>query len=77
MSVAHRVVGQPLPRMDAPGKVTGTAVYAADFALPGMLVGRVVRSREPHARLVRVDTSRAAAIAPEARAPFTQRPATL
>lgn len=62
MSAALRVVGRPLPRMDAPGKVTGTAVYAADFALPGMLVGRVVRSREPHARLLRVDTSRAAAM---------------
>ena len=29
-----RVVGRSLPRMDAPGKVTGTAVYAADFTLP-------------------------------------------
>ena len=39
-----RVVGKPLPRVDAPGKVSGTAVYAADFALPGMLCGRVLRS---------------------------------
>ena len=54
-----RVVGHSLPRMDAPGKVTGSAVYAADFALPGMLFGKVLRSREPHARLVRVDGSRA------------------
>ena len=60
MNDATRVVGRSLPRMDAPGKVTGTAVYAADFALPGMLYGRVLRSREPHARLVRIDTSRAA-----------------
>jgi CO/xanthine dehydrogenase Mo-binding subunit len=45
--------------MDAPGKVTGSAVYAADFALPGMLFGKVLRSREPHARLVRVDVARA------------------
>ena len=59
MSVARRVVGRSLPRFDAPGKVTGTAVYAADFALPGMLYGRVLRSREPHARLVRLDTRRA------------------
>ena len=55
-----RVVGHSLPRMDAPGKVTGTAVYAADFALPGMLYGGVLRSREPHARLLRIDPSRAA-----------------
>ena len=37
--------GSSLPRMDAPGKVTGAAVYAADFALPGMLYGDVLRSR--------------------------------
>ena len=35
------MVGQSLPRIDAPGKVTGTPVYAADFALPGMLYGTV------------------------------------
>jgi CO/xanthine dehydrogenase Mo-binding subunit len=60
MSATTRVVGHPLPRIDAPGRVTGSAVYAADFALPGMLYGKVFRSREPHARLVRLDTSRAA-----------------
>lgn len=63
MSVDTRVVGKSLPRFDAPGKVTGTAVYAADFALPGMLHGKIVRSSEPHARLRRVDPSRALAIA--------------
>jgi CO/xanthine dehydrogenase Mo-binding subunit len=39
-----RVVGHSLPRMDGHGKVTGTAVYAADFALPGMLYGRISRA---------------------------------
>jgi CO/xanthine dehydrogenase Mo-binding subunit len=56
------VVGQSLPRIDAPGKVTGSAVYAADFALPGMLHGKVFRSAHPHARLVRLDTGRAAGL---------------
>jgi CO/xanthine dehydrogenase Mo-binding subunit len=59
---ATRVLGHSLPRMDAPGKVSGTAVYAADFSLPGMLYGAVLRSREPHARLVGTDVSRAAGI---------------
>lgn len=59
-TTAPRVVGQSLRRIDAPGKVTGAAVYAADFALPGMLVGKVFRSSEPHARIVKIDTSRAA-----------------
>jgi CO/xanthine dehydrogenase Mo-binding subunit len=57
-----RVVGKSLPRMDGAGKVTGTAVYAADFALPGMLVGKVFGSTEPHARIVRLDTARARAL---------------
>jgi len=57
-----RVVGKSLPRMDGAGKVTGTAVYAADFALPDMLVGKVFRSTEPHARIVRLDTARARAL---------------
>ncbi|HET8530006.1 MAG TPA: xanthine dehydrogenase family protein molybdopterin-binding subunit, partial [Methylomirabilota bacterium] len=54
-----RVAGKSLPRFDAPGKVTGTAVYAVDFALPGMLVGKVLRSTEAHARIIRLDVSRA------------------
>ena len=70
MSTGTRVVGQSLPRIDAPGKVTGSAVYAADFALPGMLYGKVFRSAEPHARLVRIDTARAAAM-PGVRAVIT------
>src|SRR2546427_6465008 len=65
-----RVVGKSLPRMDGAGKVTGTAVYAADFAQPGMLVGKVFRSTEPHARIVRVDTARARAL-PGVRAVMT------
>ena len=62
MSTGTRVAGQSLPRIDAPGKVTGSAVYAADFALPGMLYGKVFRSAEPHARLVRLETARAAGL---------------
>src|SRR5437879_3624249 len=65
-----RVVGKSLPRMDGAGKVTGTAVYAADFALPGMLVGKVFRSAEPHARIMRLDTARARAL-PGVRAVMT------
>src|SRR2546430_10624381 len=56
------VVGKSLPRFDAPGKVTGTAVYAADFVLPGMLVGKVYRSTQAHARIVRLDVGRARAL---------------
>jgi len=62
MAVPLRVVGKSLARVDAPGKVSGTAVYAADFALPGMLCGKVLRSTLPHARIVRLDVTRAKAV---------------
>ncbi|MFQ5945268.1 MAG: xanthine dehydrogenase family protein molybdopterin-binding subunit [Anaerolineae bacterium] len=59
MTPELHVVGQSRQRLDAPGKVTGTAVYAADFTLPGILWGKVLRSSEPHARIVGIDPSRA------------------
>jgi CO/xanthine dehydrogenase Mo-binding subunit len=58
----RRVAGQRLPRLDGIGKVTGKHVYAADFTLPGMLVGKVLRSHRPHALIRKLDVSRAAAI---------------
>ena len=54
-----RVVGTSLPRLDAVAKVTGKAVYAVDFALPGMLHGMLLRSTQPHALVRRLDVSRA------------------
>src|SRR5438067_10742686 len=63
ISVAdYKVVGQPVPRVDAVDKVTGTARYAADMNLPGMLWGKFVRSPHPHARITRIDTSKAEAL---------------
>ena len=54
-----RVIGRPVPRLEGVEKVTGSARYVADMALPGLLWGRVLRSPYPHARLLRVDASRA------------------
>lgn len=65
-----RVAGHRLPRLDGLGKVTGKHTYAADFTLPGMLVGKVFRSTRAHALIKRLDTSRAAAI-PGVRAVIT------
>lgn len=48
--------------VDAPDKVTGRALFTDDLALPGMLVGKVLHSPHPHARLRRIDTSRAEAL---------------
>src|SRR5438094_126853 len=58
----YKVIGQPVPRVNAVDKVTGTARYAADVNLPGMLWGKFVRSPHPHARIKRIDTTRAEAL---------------
>jgi len=55
-------VGRPVPRPDARAKVTGEATFAADLYLEGMLHAKVLRSEYPHARILRVDTSRAKAL---------------
>ena len=52
-------VGRSIPRKDGPDKVTGRATYTVDIKLPGMLVGRILRSPHPHARILNIDTSRA------------------
>ena len=52
----YKVVGQPRPRIDAYGKVTGRALYADDIMLPRMLYGALLRSPHPHARVLAVDT---------------------
>lgn len=51
--------GQAVPRKDAYNRVTGAERYAADMSLPGMLHGKIVWSSFPHARVLRLDTSRA------------------
>ena len=56
-------VGQSVPRKDGPLKATGRAQYAVDISLPGMLIGKVLRSPHPHARLRHIDTSRAERLA--------------
>jgi CO/xanthine dehydrogenase Mo-binding subunit len=57
------VVGRPHRRLDGPEKVTGRARYAYDVRLPGQLYAHVLRSPHPHARVKRIDTSRAEALA--------------
>ena len=52
-----KYVGKPARRVDALEKVLGTAKYAADYRLPGMLFARCLRSDLPHARIVRLDVT--------------------
>lgn len=53
-------IGQTLSMLDAEERVTGRINYALNIELPAMLVGKILRSPFPHARIVRLDASRAA-----------------
>jgi CO/xanthine dehydrogenase Mo-binding subunit len=57
-----RVVGQPVAHHDFIDKVKGSILYAADWKLPGMLHGRVVRAPVSSARIVSIDTEKARAL---------------
>jgi CO/xanthine dehydrogenase Mo-binding subunit/aerobic-type carbon monoxide dehydrogenase small subunit (CoxS/CutS family) len=56
------VMGARTPRLDAPGKVTGSVKYAADMVLPNMLHMSVLRSPHAYAKIVSIDASAALAI---------------
>ncbi|MGC8478299.1 MAG: hypothetical protein ACP5NP_18260, partial [Acetobacteraceae bacterium] len=55
-------VGSRPIRPDGVPKVTGRALYGADLRLPGAIVGKILRSPHAHARILSIDTSRAAAL---------------
>ena len=54
-----RVVGAHVAGIDGPAKVTGSAIYTFDRTLPGMLHAKILRSPHAHARIRKIDTSRA------------------
>ncbi len=58
-STKYKVVGTRPIRIDGVEKVEGKAVFGADVRLPGMLVGKVLRSPHAHARIKSIDTSEA------------------
>src|SRR5207253_8202916 len=59
MSNRFSIIGKPIAMVDAAGKTTGAGKYTDDLSLPGMLVGKILHSPHPHARIKRIDTSRA------------------
>ena len=54
-----KVVGKPLPKVDAGTKVTGRAIYADDMLPARTLHCKILRSPHPHARILSIDTSAA------------------
>ena len=55
----YTAVGKPITRQEGPDKVSGSFQYAADVNLSGMIWGKVLRSPYPHAKIVKIDISRA------------------
>ena len=53
------IIGKPTAMIDAAEKTTGAGKYTDDLSVPGMLVGKILHSPYPHARIRRIDTSRA------------------
>src|SRR5580700_8534531 len=53
------IIGKPTAMVDAAEKTTGAGKYTDDLSLPNMLIGKILHSPYPHARIKRIETSRA------------------
>lgn len=58
----YKVIGTRPVRHDGADKVTGRAKYGADIKLTGMLYGAMLRSPHAHAKIISIDTSKAASL---------------
>jgi len=62
MTNKRTIIGQSPQKVDGIEKVTGTAMYGADYHFPGTLYGRIKRSPHAHARVLKIDTAKALAL---------------
>lgn len=62
MADTFSIIGKRIAMVDAAGKTTGAGKYTDDLSLPGMLVGKILHSPYPHARIRKIDISRAEAL---------------
>ena len=58
-TTAFSIIGKPTAMIDAAEKTTGAGKYTDDLSVPGMLIGKILHSPYPHARIKRIDTSHA------------------
>jgi CO/xanthine dehydrogenase Mo-binding subunit len=54
-----KVIGKRISRVDAYERVSGSAVYPSDMILPNMLYGAILHCPHPHAKIIKLDTSKA------------------
>ena len=55
----YAYIGKDMKRIDTSLKATGGVLFAADLSFPHMLVGKILRSPYPHARILNIDTAQA------------------
>lgn len=60
--MSNTLIGESIKRVDGHEKVTGTVGYTVNLELPGMVHAKILRSTMPHAKLVRIDASKAEAL---------------
>jgi 4-hydroxybenzoyl-CoA reductase subunit alpha len=53
------IIGKPTAMIDAAEKTTGGGKYTDDLSVPGMLIGKILHSPYPHARIGKIDPTRA------------------
>src|SRR3954466_7483353 len=56
------IIGKPVALIDSAGKSTGQGKYADDLSMPGMLIGKILHSHLPHAKIKKIDASRSLAM---------------
>ena len=61
-NTTYDVIGTRPIRHDGADKVTGRALYGADYQSAGLLHGKILRSPHAHARIMSIDTSKAEAL---------------
>src|SRR5215208_5475524 len=60
--MAYKNVNRAVPRIEGAEKVSGNMRYAADLNFPGVLSAKILRTSLPHARVISIDTSKAASL---------------
>lgn len=58
----YKLIGKPMPRLDNPAKINGSAVFGIDFKLPGLLYASVERNPNFHGTIRSIDDKAARAV---------------
>ena len=59
LMAGYSFIGKDIPRVDGQAKVTGEAIFTTDIQLPGMLLGKILCSPSPFAKILSINTDKA------------------